>query len=106
MDMHPLPSPFWCVSASESLERLGRTTEGLSSAEASQRFARHGLNLLKPSRRSNVLHLLLAQFKSPIILIFLFATGLSFVLRDPVKNENRSTNLCCDLLGIFGPIIT
>ena len=43
-----------------------------------QRLARYGSNLLKPQKRSDVLTLLLAQFKSPIILILLFATGLSF----------------------------
>ena len=35
--------------------------------------------------RSNAFTLLLAQFKSPIILILLFATGLSFFLHDPVN---------------------
>ena len=52
--------------------------------EARQRLARYGSNLLKPPKRSDVLTLLLAQFKSPIILILFFATGLPFVLHDPV----------------------
>ena len=56
----------------------------MTGAEAKQRLARYGSNLLKPPKRSDVLTLLLAQFKSPIILILVFATGLSFVLRDPV----------------------
>ena len=67
------------------VNRLRTTPEGLSSAEAGQRLVRHGPNLLKPRRRSNVLQLLLAQFNSPVILILLFATGLSFVLHDPVN---------------------
>jgi Mg2+-importing ATPase len=57
----------------------------LSGEEARQRLARYGSNLLKPQKRSNALALLLGQFKSPIILLLLFATGLSFFLHDPVN---------------------
>ena len=67
------------------LRHLGTAKEGLSSEEARQRLARYGSNLLKPQKRSDVLTLLLAQFKSPLILILLFATGLSFFLHDPVN---------------------
>ena len=66
------------------LQQLQTTKEGLTGAEARQRLARYGSNLLKPQKRSDVLTLLLAQFKSPIILILFFATGLSFFLHDPV----------------------
>ena len=82
--MNQLPSAFWCVSATEMLQHLGTAKEGLSSEEARQRLARFGSNLLKPQKRSDVLTLLLAQFKSPLILILFFATGLSFFLRNPV----------------------
>jgi magnesium-transporting ATPase (P-type) len=76
--MNQLPSAFWCISATEILHHLGTAKEGLSSEEARQRLARYGSNLLKPQKRSDVLTLLLAQFKSPLILILLFTTGLSF----------------------------
>jgi Mg2+-importing ATPase len=76
---------FWSISGTEILQHLGTTKEGLSGDEARQRLARYGSNLLKPQERSDVLTLLLAQFKSPLILIFLFATGLSFFLHDPVN---------------------
>jgi P-type Mg2+ transporter len=81
--MNPLPPAFWSVSAADSLQMLQTEKEGLSSVEARQRLARYGANLLKPRKRSDAWTLLLAQFKSPIILILLFATGLSFFLRDP-----------------------
>jgi Mg2+-importing ATPase len=46
----------------------------------------YGANLLKPKRRSDALTLLLTQFKSPLILILIFAAGLSFSLEsDPVN---------------------
>ena len=83
--MNQLPSAFWCVSATEMLQHLETAKEGLSSEEARQRLARYGSNLLKPQKRSDVFTLLLAQFKSPLILILLFATGLSFFLHDPVN---------------------
>ncbi len=67
------------------LQQLGATGDGLAGEEASQRLARYGSNLLKPQARSNALTLLLGQFKSPIVLLLLFATGLSFFLHDPVN---------------------
>src|SRR5476651_2303207 len=83
--MNQLPLTFWSVSATEMLQQLGAAREGLSGEEASRRLDRYGSNLLKPQKRSNILTLLLAQFKSPLILILLFATGMSFFLHDPVN---------------------
>jgi len=83
--MNRLPTAFWCIPAAEMLQHLGTAREGLSSEEASQRLARYGSNLLKPQKRSDVLTLLLAQVKSPLVVILLFATGLSFFLHDPVN---------------------
>ena len=83
--VNPIPATFWCVSATEIFQHLETTKAGLSGAEARQRLARYGSNSLKPQKRANVLALLLVQFKSPLILILLFATGLSFFLHDPVN---------------------
>jgi Mg2+-importing ATPase len=83
--MNQPPSAFWSISAAEMLQQLGATGEGLAGEEARQRLARYGSNLLKPQARSNALTLLLGQFKSPIVLLLLFATGLSFFLHDPVN---------------------
>jgi Mg2+-importing ATPase len=82
--MNQLSSSFWSVSATDMLQQLETAKEGLTGDEARQRLARYGPNLLKPQKRSDVLTLLLAQFKSPIVLILLVATGLSFFLHDPV----------------------
>ena len=57
----------------------------MTNDEARQRFIRFGANLLKPKKRSNAFTLLLSQFKSPLILILIFAGGLSFFLHDPVN---------------------
>ena len=48
--------------------------------EAEKRLTKYGSNLLKPKKRSDALTLLLTQFKSPLILILIFAGGLSLYL--------------------------
>ncbi|HZP82176.1 MAG TPA: magnesium-translocating P-type ATPase [Chthonomonadaceae bacterium] len=73
---------FWNVTAAELLPRLQTTPQGLSDAEARQRLARSGANLLKRKTRTDAVTLLLAQFKSPILLILLAAATLSFFLGD------------------------
>jgi P-type Mg2+ transporter len=82
--MSQRPPGFWSVPAAEQLRQLRSTPEGLTGEEARQRLARYGANLLKPKKKSDPFTLLLSQFKSPIILILLFATGMSFFLHDPV----------------------
>jgi Mg2+-importing ATPase len=82
--MNQTPQSFWSISVGEMFRNLKTSKEGLSGNEAKKRLTLYGSNLLKPKKRSDVLTLLLSQFKSPIILILLFATGLSFFLRDPV----------------------
>jgi P-type Mg2+ transporter len=64
------------------LARLGAKSGGLTTQEAKKRLQRYGFNLLKPKKRSGTLILLLNQFKSPIILILLFAAILSSFLGD------------------------
>jgi Mg2+-importing ATPase len=81
--MNQILTAFWSISATELLQKLETTKQGLTGNEAHQRLARYGANLLKPPKRSDALALLFGQFKSPIILILFFATGLSFFLRDP-----------------------
>jgi len=82
--MNPNQTPFWSVPSLALLQQLQTTPQGLMSDEAQQRLLRYGSNLLKPKKKSDALTLLFAQFKSPIILILIFAAGLSFFLRDPM----------------------
>jgi Mg2+-importing ATPase len=82
--MNQLPPAFWNVSSADLLKTLESVKEGLTGTEAQKRLAIFGANLLKPQKRSDVLTLLVSQFKSPIIIILFFATGLSFFLHDPV----------------------
>jgi Mg2+-importing ATPase len=78
-------TPFWSIPSVELLQQLQTSLEGLTSEEAQQRLLRYGVNLLKPKKKSDTLTLLSAQFKSPIILILIFAAGLSLFLHDSVN---------------------
>ncbi|MGB8492483.1 MAG: HAD-IC family P-type ATPase, partial [Bacteroidales bacterium] len=80
--MYQFAPAFWSVSANEMLQKLESKKEGLTNDEAQKRLALFGSNLLKPKKRSDWFTLLISQFKSPIILILFFATGLSFFLKD------------------------
>ena len=73
---------FWSVSAVEMARQLQTTEAGLTGVEAGDRLKRFGSNQLKPPKRTDTFSLLVGQFKSPIILILLFATALSFFLHD------------------------
>ena len=73
---------FWNISAPQQLKQLKTTPEGLSSEEAGRRIKHYGANRLNNKSKNGNMRLFLAQFKSSIILILLFATGLSFFLND------------------------
>jgi Mg2+-importing ATPase len=82
MDQNSLP--FWSTAGAELLKRLQVTASGLTTIEAKKRVGIYGSNSLKPQKRSDALTLLINQFKSPIILILLIATGLSLSLHNIV----------------------
>ena len=85
-------APFWSLTAAESLKSLQCTPDGLTTADAVHRLANSGSQMRGRKGKIATLTLLLSQFKSPIILILLFAVGLSFFLKD-------YTNACI-ILGI------
>src|SRR5665811_400485 len=74
------PLALWSTSTPELLKRLETKSAGLAAEEARIRLARYGPNVLKPRRKTATLTLLLSQFTSPIVLILLFAAGLSLFL--------------------------
>ena len=73
---------FWSLSVTELFDKLKVTANGITTAEANTRQQTYGLNRLKPQKRSGVFMLFIGQFKSPIILILLAATGLSLFLHN------------------------
>lgn len=75
-------STFWNISAERQLKLLAATPQGLANEEANRRIKRYGANRLNNKKPTGNLRLFFAQFKSSIILLLLFATGLSFFLHD------------------------
>ncbi|WP_020563152.1 magnesium-translocating P-type ATPase [Methylosarcina fibrata] len=90
MNFQRKPSPtrqdaaFWAITVDEHMERLHATPQGLAQREAEKRLQRFGANRLNGKKKTGPWRLFLAQFKSSIILILLFATGLSFFLHDRI----------------------
>ncbi len=73
-------SSFWSIPPEELLRQLNTRQEGLDEGEAQERLKQYGANLLEARKKSYPLLLLLSQFKSPIILLLVFAAGLSIYL--------------------------
>ncbi len=79
----PEPTPaFWSLSADHLLADLRSSPEGLAASEVRDRQAYYARLRLKPQRDLRPLVLLFAQFRSPIILILMFAAIVSFFLSD------------------------
>ncbi|VVC05313.1 Copper-exporting P-type ATPase B [uncultured archaeon] len=73
---------FWQTPIIDLLEALETSPKGLTNEEASVRLKRYGPNLLARQKKVDGIALFLRQFRSPIILILLFAVGLSLFLQD------------------------
>ncbi|MEG4574611.1 magnesium-translocating P-type ATPase [Microcoleus sp. N3A4] len=80
--MNPQLSTFWSLPTDQVLQQTHSTTCGLSRQDAKQRLSEYGANSLKQTHKSSPLILLLNQFKSPIILILIFAAVLSIFVQD------------------------
>ena len=76
--------PYWSASSADLLAQLNSRPQGLSAAEAAQRLAEHGPNSLAGKARTSPLLQFLEQFKSPIMLILLAATVISFFVGDTI----------------------
>ena len=70
------------TAISKVLEDLQTTSDGLTSKQASERLEKVGPNILNKQKKSDAFSLFLSQFKSPIIIILLFAAALSLFLQD------------------------
>jgi Mg2+-importing ATPase len=73
---------FWSLSTEELFALTNSSVAGINSSEATRRISQIGKNVLDVKKHASALNLFLNQFRSPIILILLFATVLSAVLKD------------------------
>jgi len=74
--------PFWSKPVDEIAQSLSSSVNGLSDRDAQAILQRVGPNRIRSKERVTPLGLFLNQFKSPIILILIFATVVSAVLQD------------------------
>lgn len=77
-----LSDQYWSQTPETLFQALGTSIDGLAQLEAQHRLERIGPNRLQDRKRASTIALFLDQFKSPITLILLFATGISALLRD------------------------
>ncbi len=75
-------SNYWTKSPDELWSQLQSSPQGLSQSEAGQRLEQYGPNVLRARQELTPLKLFLNQFKSPIVLILIFATLMSAFLQD------------------------
>ncbi|MBE0538928.1 MAG: magnesium-translocating P-type ATPase [Ignavibacterium sp.] len=75
-------SNYWNISVENVYKEINSNVNGISDSEAKNRLEKYGLNKLAPPKKSDSFVLLLSQFKSPIILILIFAAILSLFLGD------------------------
>jgi Mg2+-importing ATPase len=73
---------YWAEPPGSLLEQLQSKTDGLTATEAARRLQQFGPNALEAREKATPLKLFLGQFKSPIVLILLFATGVSAVTQE------------------------
>jgi len=78
-------SAFWALSAERVMEELGTGPDGLTEDEAAERLRKYGSNIPREMRRPGDLFLLLSQFRSPIVLLLVFAALLSVYLHQTIE---------------------
>jgi Mg2+-importing ATPase len=74
--------PFWSKEVNAVTQSLNSSLNGLSANDAQEILQRIGPNSTQTKKRVTPLGLILNQFKSPIVLILIFATLISAFLKD------------------------
>ena len=75
----PVP---WAEPEGDLLSRLQSTADGIPQADAARRLQQHGRNRLKRPVARGALRVFAAQFKSPLVLILVFAAAVSLATAD------------------------
>jgi P-type Mg2+ transporter len=68
---------YWSITVEKLLSILQASRSGLQIADAEGRLKQYGLNAIGSKKRATALPLLLSQFKSPLVLILIFAAIVS-----------------------------
>ncbi len=73
----PEPQAYWNIPPETLLANLHSSDHGLQQADAVGRIKQYGLNVLQVRKQVTALGLLINQFKSPLVLILIFAAAIS-----------------------------
>jgi len=76
------PAPIWTLSKEELFFQLNTSVTGLPDSEAEKRFAEQNQKQKLRTQWYSDLILLFSQFKSPLVLLLVFAVLLAVILRD------------------------
>ncbi len=76
------PNAYWSQQSVDLMRKLGSSANGLSQTDAGRKLAEVGPNVLATKSEVSALGLFLNQFKSPIVIILIFATIASALLGD------------------------
>jgi Mg2+-importing ATPase len=71
------PAAYWSLTPEQLLAAMYASDIGLQPAEAEQRLKKYGPNAIQAQHQASALRLLLSQFKSPLVLILIFAAIVS-----------------------------
>jgi Mg2+-importing ATPase len=71
------PEAYWAIAPEQLMATLHTTPNGLKQSDTESRIKQYGPNALKAQRQTSVIGLLLSQFKSPLVLILIFASIIS-----------------------------
>src|SRR3989304_8020004 len=72
-------NPYWSRPTEDLFAQLQSSAEGLSSGLAQQHLETFGYNLLRDREKATPFRLFLNQFKSPLVLILVFAAAISIL---------------------------
>ena len=69
--------PFWQLPDTALLGQLAASANGLSSAEAAERLASFGPNLIRRERKQTLVLQFLSRFRNPLVILLLVASAIS-----------------------------
>ena len=73
---------YWSLAPEQLLLDLHTSRNGLQSTDAELRLKQYGLNEIGAQQQATAVRLLLSQFKSPLVLILIFAAIVSGVVKE------------------------
>jgi P-type Mg2+ transporter len=92
------PIDYWSLTPQQLLSILKATDKGVTSLEAQKRLKQYGQNVLEKKQEITAFRLFLSQFKSPLVLILIFAAIISIVV-------GEWTDASIVLVVVFGSTI-